>query len=42
MALETYCQEKFYLIEPIPEPPSPMVDLACHLVLANLAYRIVG
>ena len=42
MALETNSQEKLNLIQPIPKPPSPMMDLACHLVLANLAYRIVG
>jgi hypothetical protein len=42
MALETNSQEELNLIEPIPKPSSPMVNLACHLVLANLAYRIVG
>jgi hypothetical protein len=42
MALEANCQEKLNLIQPIPKPPSPMVNLARHLVLANLAYRIVG
>jgi hypothetical protein len=37
MALKANCQEKFYFIESIPEPPSPMVNLARHLALANLA-----
>ena len=37
MALKANRQEKFYFIESIPEPPSPMVNLACHLALANLA-----
>jgi hypothetical protein len=42
MALEAYCQEKLYLIEPIPEPSSPMMNLARHLATAYLAYWIVG
>jgi hypothetical protein len=37
VALKAHRQEKFYLVEPIPEPPSPMVNLARHLALANLA-----
>jgi len=37
MAIKANRQEKLNLIEPIPEPPSPMVNLACHLALANLA-----
>ena len=37
MALEAHRQEKLNLIEPIPEPSSPMVNLARHLALANLA-----
>jgi hypothetical protein len=41
MALEANRQEKLYLIEPITEPSSPMVNLACHLALANLADWIV-
>jgi hypothetical protein len=42
MALEAHRQEKFHLIEPIPKPSSPMVNLARHLALADLAYWIVG
>jgi hypothetical protein len=42
MALEARRQEKLYLVEPIPEPSSPMVNLACHLALAYLADWIVG
>jgi hypothetical protein len=42
MTFKANRQEKLNLIEPIPKPSSPMVNLACHLVLANLAYRIVG
>jgi hypothetical protein len=42
MALEAHRQEKLYLIEPIPEPSSPMVNLACHLASAHLADWIVG
>jgi hypothetical protein len=41
MALKAHGQEELYLIEPIPEPSSPMVNLACHLALANLADWIV-
>jgi hypothetical protein len=41
MALETNRQEKLYLVEPIPEPSSPMVNLARHLALADLADWIV-
>jgi hypothetical protein len=37
MALKANRQEKLYLVESIPEPPSPMVNLARHLALANLA-----
>jgi hypothetical protein len=37
MALKANRQEKLYLVEPIPEPSSPMVNLARHLALANLA-----
>jgi hypothetical protein len=37
MALKANRQEKLNLIKPIPEPPSPMVNLARHLALANLA-----
>jgi hypothetical protein len=41
MALEAHRQEKLYLVESIPEPPSPMVNLACHLAFAHLADWIV-
>jgi len=41
VALKAHRQEKLYLIEPIPEPSSPMVNLACHLALADLADWIV-
>jgi hypothetical protein len=37
MAFKTHRQEELYLVEPIPKPPSPMVNLARHLALANLA-----
>jgi hypothetical protein len=37
MALKANRQEKLYLVEPIPKPPSPMVNLARHLALADLA-----
>jgi hypothetical protein len=37
VALKANRQEKFYFIESIPKPPSPMVNLARHLALANLA-----
>jgi len=42
MALKTHRQEKLYLIEPIPESSSPMMNLARHLVFADLADWIVG
>jgi hypothetical protein len=42
VALKTSRQEKLYLVEPIPEPSSPMVNLACHLATAHLADWIVG
>jgi hypothetical protein len=42
MALETNRQEKLYLVEPIPEPSSPMMNLARHLATAHLADWIVG
>jgi len=42
MALETHRQEKLDLIQPIPKPPSPMVDLARHLAPAHLADWIVS
>jgi hypothetical protein len=42
MALETHRQEKLYLVQPIPKPSSPMVNLACHLASAHLADWIVG
>jgi hypothetical protein len=41
VALEANSQEKLNLIEPIPKPPSPMVNLACHLAFAHLADWIV-
>jgi len=37
MAIKANRQEKLYLVEPIPKPPPPMVNLARHLALANLA-----
>ena len=42
MALEAHRQEKLNLIEPIPKPPPPMVDLARHLAPAHLADWIVA
>jgi len=42
MALEAHRQEKLYLVEPIPKPSPPMVNLACHLATAHLADWIVG
>jgi hypothetical protein len=41
MALKAHGQEKLYLIEPIPEPSSPMMNLARHLATAHLADWIV-
>jgi hypothetical protein len=37
MAIKAHRQEKFYLVESVPKSPSPMVNLARHLALANLA-----
>jgi hypothetical protein len=37
MAIKAHRQEKLYLVEPIPKPSSPMVNLARHLALAYLA-----
>jgi hypothetical protein len=42
MALEAHRQEELNLIEPIPEPSSPMVNLTRHLASAHLADWIVG
>jgi hypothetical protein len=42
MALKAHRQEKLYLVKPIPEPSSPMMNLACHLASAHLADWIVG
>jgi hypothetical protein len=42
MALKANSQEKLNLIEPIPKPSSPMVNLACHLASAHLADWIIG
>jgi hypothetical protein len=37
MAIKANRQEKLNLVEPLPESPSPMVNLARHFALANLA-----
>jgi hypothetical protein len=42
MALETHRQEELNLIQPIPKPSSPMVNLARHLAPAHLADWIVA
>jgi hypothetical protein len=42
MALEAHRQEELHLVEPITKPSSPMVNLARHLALADLADWIVG
>jgi hypothetical protein len=42
MALKAHRQEKLYLVEPIPKPSPPMMNLARHLASARLAYCIVG
>jgi hypothetical protein len=42
MALETNRQKELNLIQPIPKPPSPMVNLARHLASARLADWVVG
>jgi hypothetical protein len=42
MALEAHRQEKLHLVEPIPEPSSPMVNLARHLAFTHLADWVVG
>jgi hypothetical protein len=41
MALKAHRQEKLYLVEPIPKPSSPMMNLARHFALAYLADWIV-
>jgi hypothetical protein len=41
VALPAYSQKELHLIEPIPEPSSPMMNLACHLASAHLADWIV-
>jgi hypothetical protein len=41
MALKANRQEKLNLIEPIPKPSSPMMNLARHLTSAHLADWIV-
>jgi hypothetical protein len=42
VALKANSQEELNLIEPIPKPPSPMVNLARHLALAHLADWVIG
>jgi len=42
MALKANRQEKLHLIQPIPKPSSPMVNLARHLASAHLADWIVA
>jgi hypothetical protein len=42
MAFKAYRQEELHLVEPIPKPSSPMVNLARHLATAHLADWIVG
>jgi hypothetical protein len=42
MALKANRQEELNLIQPIPEPSSPMVNLARHLASAHLADWVVG
>jgi hypothetical protein len=42
MALEARRQEKLYLVESIPKPSSPMVNLARNLASAHLADWVVG
>jgi hypothetical protein len=42
MALEANRQEELYLVEPISEPSSPMVNLTRHLASAHLADWVVG
>ena len=42
MALEAHRQEELNLIQPIPKPSSPMVNLARHLAPAHLADWIVA
>jgi hypothetical protein len=37
MALKANRQEKLHLVKPVSKSPPPVVDLACHLALANLA-----
>jgi hypothetical protein len=41
MAFKAHRQEELHLVEPIPKPSSPMMNLACHLALADLADWIV-
>jgi hypothetical protein len=42
MALKANSQEKLNLIQPIPKPTPPMVNLARHLASAHLADWVVG
>jgi hypothetical protein len=42
MALKAHRQKELHFVEPIPEPSSPMVNLARHLATAHLADWIVG
>jgi len=41
MAFKANRQEELHLVEPIPKPSSPMVNLACHLATTHLADWIV-
>jgi hypothetical protein len=42
MTLKAHRQEELNLIEPIPKPSPPMMNLARHLALAYLADWVVG
>jgi len=41
MALKARGQEKLCLVQPIAKPTTAMMNLACHLATAYLAYRVV-
>jgi hypothetical protein len=41
VTLPAYSQEKLHLVEPIPKSSPPMMNLARHLALADLADWIV-
>jgi len=41
MAIKAYGQEKLGLVQSIAKPTPAVMNLACHLATAYLAYRVV-